>query len=114
MPCHAQLRQRPKLTFPFSSDVFHGYSDYLQINVNAALYNPSNITIGVSETLCLPERKLNFGLRRPATSRSASRSKAKLSAQQTSPRSFWRRETTKFPLLFTTSLREVPPKRPVR
>ncbi|SCV70806.1 BQ2448_3568 [Microbotryum intermedium] len=27
-------------------DVFRGYTDYLQINVNARLYNPSNITIG--------------------------------------------------------------------
>ncbi|KAH8925300.1 hypothetical protein BT69DRAFT_1216651 [Atractiella rhizophila] len=26
-------------------DVFHGYSDYLQINTNAHLFNPSNITI---------------------------------------------------------------------
>jgi len=30
-------------------DVFHGYPDYLQINVNAALYNPSNITIGTGD-----------------------------------------------------------------
>lgn len=29
--------------------MFHGYSDYLQINVNAALYNPSNITIGTGD-----------------------------------------------------------------
>ncbi|SGY79107.1 BQ5605_C008g05044 [Microbotryum silenes-dioicae] len=27
-------------------DVFRGYTDYLQINVKARLYNPSNITIG--------------------------------------------------------------------
>ncbi|BGP22157.1 pre-rRNA processing protein [Rhodotorula toruloides] len=27
-------------------DVYHGFSNYLQINVNAHLYNPSNITIG--------------------------------------------------------------------
>ncbi|GAA5951249.1 hypothetical protein JCM3765_002422 [Sporobolomyces pararoseus] len=30
-------------------DVYHGYSDYLQINVNAHLYNPSNITIGTGD-----------------------------------------------------------------
>ncbi|GAA5914535.1 uncharacterized protein JCM6883_003197 [Sporobolomyces salmoneus] len=30
-------------------DVFHGYPDYLQINVNAHLYNPSNITIGTGD-----------------------------------------------------------------
>ncbi|GAA5897781.1 hypothetical protein JCM8208_000260 [Rhodotorula glutinis] len=30
-------------------DVFHGYPDYLQINVNAQLYNPSNITIGTGD-----------------------------------------------------------------
>lgn len=30
-------------------DVFQGFSDYLQINVNAALYNPSNITIGTGD-----------------------------------------------------------------
>ncbi|KAM0789126.1 hypothetical protein ACM66B_003180 [Microbotryomycetes sp. NB124-2] len=30
-------------------DVFRGYPDYLQINVNARLYNPSNITIGTGD-----------------------------------------------------------------
>ncbi|GAA5937070.1 uncharacterized protein JCM15063_000146 [Sporobolomyces koalae] len=30
-------------------DVYHGYTDYLQINVNAHLYNPSNITIGTGD-----------------------------------------------------------------
>ncbi|GAA6063179.1 hypothetical protein JCM10212_003114 [Sporobolomyces blumeae] len=30
-------------------DVYHGYPDYLQINVNAHLYNPSNITIGTGD-----------------------------------------------------------------
>ncbi|GJN94719.1 hypothetical protein Rhopal_007810-T1 [Rhodotorula paludigena] len=30
-------------------DVYRGYSDYLQINVNARLYNPSNITIGTGD-----------------------------------------------------------------
>ncbi|GAA5969858.1 hypothetical protein JCM21900_004182 [Sporobolomyces salmonicolor] len=30
-------------------DVYHGYSSYLQINVNAHLYNPSNITIGTGD-----------------------------------------------------------------
>lgn len=30
-------------------DVVHGFSDYLQINVNAHLYNPSNITIGTGD-----------------------------------------------------------------
>jgi hypothetical protein len=33
-------------------DVFHGYPEYLQINVNAHLFNPSNISLGVQgETL---------------------------------------------------------------
>ncbi|BGP00846.1 hypothetical protein RTBOTA2_002159 [Rhodotorula toruloides] len=30
-------------------DVYHGFSNYLQINVNAHLYNPSNITIGTGD-----------------------------------------------------------------
>ncbi|GAA6057282.1 hypothetical protein JCM3770_004534 [Rhodotorula araucariae] len=30
-------------------DVYRGFSDYLQINVNAHLYNPSNITIGTGD-----------------------------------------------------------------
>ncbi|KEI38050.1 uncharacterized protein L969DRAFT_18838 [Mixia osmundae IAM 14324] len=30
-------------------DVFHGYPDYLQINVNAHIFNPSEITIGTGD-----------------------------------------------------------------
>lgn len=41
------LNARP--TTVSNLDVFRGYSDYLQINVDAQLYNPSNITIGTGD-----------------------------------------------------------------
>lgn len=38
-------------------DVYHGYSSYLQIHANAALYNPSNVT------LIIQGQTVAFGLR---------------------------------------------------